>query len=383
MTIPAWPTGLRTPSSVAFGPSANTQSGGVSPFDRSEQTLLLPGGRWRADLHWNNLVPAEHRPLLGWLASLGGRAGRFTWAPPASLFPRLGDAPANGAETRRVRTAGQSGSSIDTTGWDVGTWAVRRGDLFGWLNPAGRPQLHMATADTAPTDPTSTNLQFYGAAIASGVSAGAFTVGATATNLGAVADPASGTGALRMGNTVTGSGYLVSTKSVSASTVYSLGVDLRRNSGTGTSGSVLTVDEWNGSVATRTAGLAISGLPLGSSWARVTRSLVTRSDTVSLIMYWLANWNSGDQWDVFGCQLEQRATPTARIATSGAATATRVQSLVIPVSPPLRAAPNANEPLVLASAPAVWRLSSDDVLPDYAPGGFCNLSIQIEEALFG
>jgi hypothetical protein len=144
MTILSWPTGLRNPSSVS-GPSlrANTMSGGRSPFDGTEQTLELPGARWVAELRWNNLPAAQWRILQAFITSLRGQSGRFTWGPSA-FAPRLGGATSAGGLGPRVKTAGQTGSVLVTTGWSGLGWVFEPGDWFGFLSPAGRPQLHMS-----------------------------------------------------------------------------------------------------------------------------------------------------------------------------------------------------------------------------------------------
>jgi hypothetical protein len=147
MTILAWPSDLRRPSSATFGLQANTQSGGKSPFDGTEQTLELPGARWAAQLAWQNLPEAQWRILQAFLAALGGRAGRFTWGPPN--MPRRASAGSGGAPGPRVRVGGQTGRVLSTTGWAAGGAAMLRGDILQWLDPAGRPQLHMVTADVA------------------------------------------------------------------------------------------------------------------------------------------------------------------------------------------------------------------------------------------
>jgi hypothetical protein len=383
MTIPAWPAGLPIPNSCQFTPVANTQSGGVSPFDRSEQTLALPGTRWRASLHWSNLKPAEHRPLAAWLASLGGKAGRFTWSPPRGPLGRRATALANAGEVVRVRTAGQSGALLDTTGWDGASAPALAGDLLGWLNTAGRPQLHMVTADVAAVPPTSTNLQFYGTAPVAGISAGALGLGPNSLNGGAVADPAGGTAALRLGASSGSSNYLLSGRSASASTTYSVSLDARRATGSGTAGTMLFIDEIGSGSTLRTVGLSIASLSLTSTWQRVARSFTTRSDTTSINIGWAADITPGTQFDLFGLQLEQRASATPRIATPGAATATRTQSVSIAIAPPIRTAPNANEPLVLVDVPGVFGLAADEFPPEYLPGGACNLSIDIDERFFG
>jgi hypothetical protein len=197
-----------------------------------------------------------------------------------------------------------------------------------------------------------------------------------------VADPTSGPGALRLTSTSSGTSYIASGFTVSASTNYALGMDIRRQAGSGTGGGLFIVDEFNGvGGTTRTTLATVSGVAPGASWQRITAVLTTRSDTASLAIYWVGLWTSGDTFDVFGMQLEQRATATARIVTAGS-TVTRTQSISIPIAPALRTSPNANEPLVLAAPPAVWMLASDDSPIDLLPGLRGDVALTFEEAIY-
>ena len=151
MAILSFPAGIRNPTSVQFGLAANTQSGGRSPFDGTEQTLALPGDRWVAEIRWARLPEAEWRIMQAFLANLRGRAGRFTWGPGA-FMPRKGTRPGDGGLGPRI-AAVSTGRVIRTKGWSTtpgSGFTFRRGDLFGYLDPAGRPMLHMATEDNGP-----------------------------------------------------------------------------------------------------------------------------------------------------------------------------------------------------------------------------------------
>lgn len=141
MAILPWPAGIRNPSSVRLVPLANTQSGGRSPFDGTEQTLELPGARWAAELRWNRLAEREWRIMQAFIASLGGRAGRFLWGP--THMPRRGTR----GGTAQVFGGGQTGRSLVTGFWSGTGLAFEVGDLIGWTDPAGREVFHMVTAD--------------------------------------------------------------------------------------------------------------------------------------------------------------------------------------------------------------------------------------------
>lgn len=145
MTILTFPT-IIGPSDINFTLVGNTQSA-TSPFDGSRQTLRQPGARWQATLTWARLPQADARVLEAFLASLNGTSGRFAYARPDR--PRRALGTTAGAIT--VNGAGQTGSAIATAGW---SWpngpCLLAGDIFGWDDPAGRPQMHMATADAGP-----------------------------------------------------------------------------------------------------------------------------------------------------------------------------------------------------------------------------------------
>lgn len=144
MAILTWPAALRNPNSAGLALAANTQSGGRSPFDGTEQTLELPGSRWTAELRWANLPESQWRIMQAFIASLGGRAGRFRWGPTATM-PRRGTR----GGTPVVGAAGQTGRAIATYGWATGgvEFAFRVGDMVGWVDPTGREAMHMITED--------------------------------------------------------------------------------------------------------------------------------------------------------------------------------------------------------------------------------------------
>jgi hypothetical protein len=157
MTILAFPTDILGPTGMQLSLRGNTQSGGRSPFDGTEQTLELPGAAWVATLTFR-LSSSEQPPhggqaqvLEAFLASLRGRAGRFTWAPPRR---RRGVAQtiSGGQAARQISGAGQSGSAIVTAGWPANTANLYLpGDSIGWLDPTGRAQMHLVTAAAGST----------------------------------------------------------------------------------------------------------------------------------------------------------------------------------------------------------------------------------------
>ena len=139
MTVLAFPAGLE-PSEIRWGLVANTQSGGRSPLDGTEQTLVMPGARWAAEIAWRGLPEAEWRALAAFLAALGGRAGRFAFGPVHAARR------ATGGGTPVVNGAGQSGATLSTRAWSANAQAFLAGDFLGFVGPTGRAQLHQVTA---------------------------------------------------------------------------------------------------------------------------------------------------------------------------------------------------------------------------------------------
>lgn len=74
-----WNTAAGTPiqpDTMDMGIAFSTQVS-TSSLSKYVKTLELPGARWKVKLNYSNLEPAEARPLLAWLTSLRGAAGRF------------------------------------------------------------------------------------------------------------------------------------------------------------------------------------------------------------------------------------------------------------------------------------------------------------------
>jgi len=118
-----WPAGL-LPSAMEWGLQANTQSF-ESPLTGSVQTLELPSPRWLANLTFEHLKDSEAAALQAFLASLRGRAGRFSLHNFARPVPR-----GTAAGTPLVAGAGQTGTSLNLDGFTAGT-TLEAGDLIG------------------------------------------------------------------------------------------------------------------------------------------------------------------------------------------------------------------------------------------------------------
>ncbi len=141
MTILTFPT-VRGSSMVEWGLVGNTQSH-ESPFDRSTQTLEMPGARWSASVTWNKLPFADHRTLSAFIASLRGRAGRFYFGPPQGW--RRATASLNPATTA-VLGAGQTGSELDGDGFPIEEVVFEAGDWISVPGGSGRTYLHQVTS---------------------------------------------------------------------------------------------------------------------------------------------------------------------------------------------------------------------------------------------
>jgi hypothetical protein len=140
MTILAFPT-IASPSAVSWWLRGNTQTH-RSPFDGTAQTLSMPGARWEASVQWEILNGEDRRALEAFIASLEGAAGRFYFGPPHGFRRGTGTGPVT------IKTAGQTGKSLVTTGWTGGT-PFEVGD---WLSfeASGRRYLHIVTVPGTP-----------------------------------------------------------------------------------------------------------------------------------------------------------------------------------------------------------------------------------------
>lgn len=374
MTILTPPAAFNLPSRVTLAPVSNTQSGGRSPLNGSEQTLRLAGQRWQASLAWEGLAQDEWRPLLGFLAALGGRAGRFTWSPGPWL-PRRGAAlpdPVSGPA--RILVGGQTGSVVRVTGLDGGIVA-RAGDIIGWLDPAGRPQLHMVTEDVAASDPGRTN------AVPNprGVNAVAGTPGTMPTGwargstpglsftTGVVADwdglPAI---ELRWFGTPVASGTPTLVWFHGANDVAAAAARGQVWSGTAfvglAAGSVANVSNMYLSVIERASGGAYVNeqasvfVPAAGARTAQRRSVVKSvvgATTTHVQLALGASFTAGQAVDItlrVACpQLERGRAPSPPIlpAVGVVAAASRIQDVSIPVAPPIRRSPAADIALTL------------------------------------
>jgi hypothetical protein len=125
IAFPADLLGRRGPSSITWGLQSNTLTH-VSPLSGAVRTVSTPGARWRFTATWPALSPAWNqtgaaqtdRSLVeGFLTTLNGRAGRFTFYPPESVTENSGTRrPTSAVITQAtVNGGGQTGSTLACT----------------------------------------------------------------------------------------------------------------------------------------------------------------------------------------------------------------------------------------------------------------------------
>lgn len=133
-----WTTAAGTPiepNSIEMGIVFNTQIS-TSPLSGDVKSLELPGARWKIRLSYSDMTEDETRPILAWLASLKGSAGRFLVYDFTLPTPRGGMISANYTVATRtnITLANRTGGTLEV------------GDLFS-ITPTGSqiPELKMVT----------------------------------------------------------------------------------------------------------------------------------------------------------------------------------------------------------------------------------------------
>jgi hypothetical protein len=138
MTTLTYPAGLYVPQGGSFSLVSNTFSF-TSPLSNIVQTLEYPGSRWSANISYAALSETNSRLLASFLAQLRGQAGRFYYGDPFHRTPQ-----GSGLGTPIVYGASQTGSSIETTGWDpLETNVLKAGDYIQFTNN----EMKIVTAD--------------------------------------------------------------------------------------------------------------------------------------------------------------------------------------------------------------------------------------------
>jgi hypothetical protein len=178
------------------------------------------------------------------------------------------------------------------------------------LLPSAGATLSLGASLTAP--PSAANLQASPTSIVPG--GGAYVIGPSATNLGAVADPAGGTGARRLGSSSASGANVYLGRSVglpvAPNTPYEFAVSARGNAAAPAAGTLMTIDEYAGAnltgALTRRVGLFLVGSGIDATWRRFSRRITTRADTQSLQIYWAEGWQTGAEIELYGTSITRR-----------------------------------------------------------------------------
>ena len=115
MATIVFPTLSRLPATFDMGLVSNTMTF-TSPLSASVQTIEMPAMRWRFSFSMQDLDAADAGLIQAFLAQLRGQAGRFTMYDLSAPYTRgviTGSPVVNGA--------GQTGTSLATSGWDLVT----------------------------------------------------------------------------------------------------------------------------------------------------------------------------------------------------------------------------------------------------------------------
>lgn len=145
----ALPAPLLKPATVDWRLVSNSQQF-TSPLSGSTQTLALPGQRWEFTFTYPMIARDDADLVMVFLAQLRGMAGRFKAGNPARRYPR---GAAGG--TPVVAGAGQTGISLNTSGWPVSTPVLKAGDF---LEVNG--ELKLVTADVTSSGTGTASVAF-------------------------------------------------------------------------------------------------------------------------------------------------------------------------------------------------------------------------------
>jgi hypothetical protein len=115
----------------------------ISELDGTVQTVVLPGAFWRCTVSYPTLNSTRWRALEAFLASLEGAGGRFYFGPQQAKTP-VGAA----GGTPLVNGASQTGSSLITDGWPASTAILKAGDYFHF-DVSTKRELKIVTADVS------------------------------------------------------------------------------------------------------------------------------------------------------------------------------------------------------------------------------------------
>lgn len=122
MTTYSFPSTL-TPQESRWGLQSNSAAFG-DPMKGTVQTLGRPGAKWFATLQFKTLDADDRAELQAFLVKLRGQENRVTLHDHShTQRGALGGTPL-------VNGASQTGSSLITDGWPIGTTVLKTGDRF-------------------------------------------------------------------------------------------------------------------------------------------------------------------------------------------------------------------------------------------------------------
>jgi hypothetical protein len=111
----------------------------TSPFTGTEQVQDWGGEWWEYGIEMARMNGRDGRQLSAFLTALGGPRGRFLFRDPTIRQPGLSFIP-------MVSGVGQSGGTLNTSGWPASSTALFAGDFFS-LGSDQQTRLYQLTAD--------------------------------------------------------------------------------------------------------------------------------------------------------------------------------------------------------------------------------------------
>lgn len=137
------------PSEFDWGLQSNVQSFS-SPLSGSAQTLKLPGDRWVFTFTYAALIDSQIARMSAFMMAARGGAERFNVSNPMRLAPT-----GAGGGTPVVAWAGQTGATLNTSGWPNSTLVLKVGDFF-----QVNGELKMVTADVTSSGTGTATIAF-------------------------------------------------------------------------------------------------------------------------------------------------------------------------------------------------------------------------------
>lgn len=382
------------PSRFSFGLLANTQSGGRSPLDGTEQTLRMPGERWVASLGWDGLTPDEWRPLAAFITALGGRAGRFGWSP-AALLPRRATGIAG--RTNLVPNSEFVGAGVGTpgAGWTlVGVNGASAAVAGAGIDTDGAAYIDIAASGGATGTNRAVQLDITPRAIMEPgwilTAAATLQVIGAPTNLtnvrvGLAEFNGDGSQTEQQFSNGVVTPLLTAAERRSVSGVgdptvarAALRIDIRGANAAAFSGTVRVKRPQLERAAAATAYIATTSLPVTVAEGPFVAG-AGQAGSVLALRGFAAGADACRTGDLLGF-VDPGGRPRLHMVTSDA-TAAEAGTCSVAIAPPLRGAPADGAACLLAAPTAIWRLTADRSPLDIARGLIAGGTLEIEEAV--